>query len=470
MLGVLYIFSDLLYNLNMYNTNEEHIKVILDSIADGVFTVDKNWRITSFNRAAEEITGVPRDEAIGSNCRDVLHAECCEKKCALRETLATRTPVVNRRVTIITVEGEQKTLLISTAVLRTEDGDVIGGVETFRDVTVEAELRKQLRAEYTCHDIISMNKRMREVCDILPEIAVSPSTVLIEGESGTGKELVARALHTLSNRSNGPFIAVNCGALPDTLLESELFGHKRGAFTDAHEDRPGRFARAKGGTLFLDEIGDISPAMQMRLLRVLEEKEYEPLGGTQVEKADVRVVTATHRLLENLVEEGTFRRDLFYRINVVKVALPPLRERLEDVPLLVDEFISRFNARHGKQLEGVTDSAMACLMNYHYPGNVRELENCIERAFALCREGYIDNRHLPESIRLVSPDKAARKKRSSGMNYEEMEAAFLMNALRENKWNRLATARALGMHKTTLYRKIKKLGLTLPDSRNSNNN
>jgi len=283
--------------------------------------------------------------------------------------------------------------------------------------------------------------------------------VLLQGESGTGKELFAQAIHNLSPRSRRPFVAVNCAALPDTLLEAELFGYKAGAFTDAKKDKPGRFKLADRGTLFLDEIGDISPALQVRLLRVLQEKIYEPLGGVESIRHDARVIAASNRDLQELVKEGRFREDLYYRINVLKLVLPPLRERMEDVPLLIDHFIRIFNALQDKSLQGVDDQALACLMAYHYPGNVRELENIIERAFILCKSGIIQRRDLPEFLRAGREDEVEPPDHTT---FREVEAAFLINALKRNNGNRAQTARELGIHKSTLFRRIKALGIKEP--------
>ena len=444
-------------------SSDQQREAILDAINEGVFTVDRQWRITSFNRAAEKITGIARDDALGQSCRDVLRADACERGCVLEQTIRSGKPVVGRAVTIVDAEGNRRPIGISTAVLRNEDGEVVGGVETFRDLSMIEELRKQLNREYTFEDIISRNKRMRELFDILPTIAESPSTVLIEGESGTGKELFARAIHNLSPRKRKPFVAVNCGALPDTLLESELFGYKAGAFTDARKDKPGRFALADRGTLFLDEIGDVSPALQVRLLRFSQERVFEPLGAIEPVKADVRLIAATNKNLMDLVRDGKFRDDLFYRINVMKLELPPLRERMEDVPLLVEHFVGRLNRIQGKDIAGTTQEALACLMSYHYPGNVRELENIIERGFVMCRSGQIQRKHLPDFIGKAATEELPVGEGSASLR--QVEAAFLMNALRLNEWNRAKTARQLGMHKSTLFRKIKSLGLEVPPSR-----
>jgi len=434
--------------------------IILNSIADGVFTVDENWRITSFNKSAEQITGISREAALGSFCGDVLHADCCEKDCALKKTIETENPIVNKQVSIINNHGEIKTISISTAILRDANGQIKGGVETFRDITDVQNLRKQLFQKFTCEDIVSVSDKIRKLFDILPDIAQSPANILIEGESGTGKELFARAIHNLSPRKNKMFVAVNCAALPDSLLESELFGYVAGAFTDAKKDKPGRFKLARGGTIFLDEIGDISPAFQAKLLRVIQEKEYQPLGSARVEKTDVRVVAATNKKLEELVEKNLFRQDLYYRINVVKIELPSLRERLEDIPLLCEHFIRKFNATHNKKIKAVSEKALACLMSYNFPGNIRELENIIERAFVMCLDEEILPEHLPKEICRLNSENTASKS-----SFDEIEASFLMNALKRNSWNRLATARELGIHKTTLFRKIKKLKLSPPKSR-----
>ena len=441
---------------------KEHIRIdtILDSIADGVFTVDHEWRITSFNRAAEEITGVPRAEAIGQSCREVLKADVCDRQCVLRYTKETGMEVVNRTVYIINARGRRLPVTISTALLKDEKGTVIGAVETFRNISREADLRKKLEGKYTFQDIISKSHKMQDLFDLLPDVAASTSTVLLQGESGTGKELVARAIHNLSKRKQRSFIAVNCAALPDTLLEAELFGYKAGAFTDAKKDKPGRFKLADRGTLFLDEIGDISPALQVRLLRVLQEKIYEPLGGIESIRHDARIIAASNRDLQELVREGKFREDLYYRINVLKVVLPPLRERMEDIPLLVDHFIRMFNALQNKSLQGIDDEALACLMVYNYPGNIRELENIVERAFILCKSGIIRKKDLPEFLWYDSNREQAPPEQHSSL--KEVKAAFLVNALKRNRWNRAQTARELGIHKSTLFRKIKFLGIRIP--------
>lgn len=429
--------------------------VILDSIADGVFTIDEQWRITSFNKAAEQITGISRENAIGQACKHVLRANVCETDCALRYTMDTGKPVINKPVHIIDAQGRRKAITISTALLKDENGKTIGSVETFRDVTVVEELRKQVQKQYRCEDIISRNHNIQELFDILPQIAESDCAVLIEGQTGTGKELFARAIHNLSPRRKNPFIAVNCSALPDTLLESELFGYKAGAFTDAKNDKPGRFALAEGGTIFLDEIGDISSSVQVKLLRVLQEKTYEPVGAVSSQKADVRVITATNKDLAKLSKQGKFRSDFYYRINVVKLLLPLLNERSEDIPLLIDHFINRFNKIYNKNIRCLSDDAMAVLLSYDFPGNIRELENILEHCFVLCKGDVIESKHLPASLgrTAVNPPADSNKFRTLG----QMEVMMIEQALRRNNGNRTIAAAELGIDKSTLFRKIKAL-------------
>jgi len=433
---------------------------ILESISDGVFTVDAQWCITSFNRAAEEITGVGRKQAIGRRCSEVFRSSMCGPDCALRRTLETGRPIIGQSGYIIKADGRQMPISVSTAVLKDETGRVIGGAETFRDLSEVEALRQELRGRFQVGDIVSRSPLMQKVFEVLPAIAASPSTVLIQGETGTGKELMARTIHALSPRRKGPFVAVNCAALPDTLLESELFGYKAGAFTGAHKDKPGRFALAKGGSLLLDEIGEVSPALQVKLLRVLQDRRYEPLGATGSETADARIIVATHQDLAERVHQGFFREDLYYRVNVVRVVLPPLRRRKEDVPLLVEQFIEHFNRLQGKHLRGVSGEALSLLMAHDWPGNVRELENIIERAFILCREGLIQIGDLPEELTARYP--RAGEDGRPRTAHELIDAQAIRAALAHTSYNRAAAARELGIHKTTLFRRIKRLGIGLP--------
>jgi len=431
-----------------------HTGVILDSISDGVFTVDTDWRITSFNAAAERITGIAREEALGRPCWEVLRASVCESDCPLAHTRETGEPVTGKALYIVNSDGERVPISISTALLRDGDGHITGGVETFRDLSVVDTLRSELEGRHRFCEMVSKNDRMQRIFEILPEVAASESTVLIQGESGTGKEMVARAIHDLSDRAEGPMVEVNCGALPDNLLESELFGHRAGAFTDAREDRRGRFAQAEGGTIFLDEVGEMSPRLQVSLLRVLEQGTYQPLGAEERMEADVRVLAATNRDLTQMVDEGSFRRDLYYRIKVVSISLPPLRERREDIPLLVDHFIERFRRLKDKDIGGVSPEVLRVLMNHQFPGNVRELENIIEHAFVLCPRDQIKPQHLPPEL-----DGGGGEPEDSGMTLEEAERHHIEKTLRRHGGNREAAADELGIHRTTLWRKMKKHGI-----------
>ena len=444
----------------MDTTSKTSRDVILDSINEGVFTVDRDWRITSFNRAAEEITGVKCRDAIGRQCSEVFRADICEKACALRLTLSTGKPVVNAAIHIVNTAGTRMPIRISTALLKDRNGQIIGGVETFRDLSQIEELRKELESRSTFEDIVGRSPAMMRLFEILPQIAESASTVLLEGASGTGKELFAKAIHNLSHRRKGRFVAINCGALPDTLLESELFGYKAGAFTDARQDKPGRFAIADGGTIFLDEIGDISPAMQARLLRVLQERSFEPLGSVEPIKVNVRIVAATNKDLASLVRKGTFREDLFYRIRVIRLKLPSLRERREDIPLLVEHMIAKFNLLQGKDIAGVSDEVMGQLMAHDYPGNVRELENIIEQAFVLCRDGLIHLHHLPPELRGESDRTIPGL--AGPTTLKSMEKILIVDALRRHGGNRTLVAKDLGVNISTLFRKIKALHIELP--------
>jgi PAS domain S-box-containing protein len=440
--------------------DERLVRVILESISDGVFTVDHDWRITSFNRAAERITSIPRDGAIGHPCHDVFHANICLTACALRHTIETGEPVVDQLVDIVDARGRRIPIRISTAVLRDDAGKVVGGVETFRDVSAIEELRKEVARQYTFEDIVSKNHRIQAIFNILPDIAGSDSTVLIEGPSGSGKELFARAIHHLSPRRDGPLVVVNCGALPDTLLESELFGYRAGAFTGANADKPGRIALAEGGTVFLDEVGDMSPALQVRLLRVLQEREYEPLGSTSPVKADVRTIAATNKKLADLVERGSFRQDLYYRLNVLKIELPPLAERREDIPLLVDHFLERLSRKHDRPAPRVADEVLGLFLRHEYPGNVRELENIVEHAFVLCRGGVINPSSLPREF-LQAAEGASEPPAASG-TVEEAEIRLIREALARHDGHRGRTAAELGIDKSTLWRKMKRYNIQLP--------
>ena len=436
---------------------ESHSKTILDSIVEGVFTVDNDLRITYFNRAAEKITGVNRENAIGEFCFETLKSNICESSCPIKNSITTGADSINQKVNILRYNGKEIPVSINSSALKDEKGAIIGGVETFRDLSTLEALRKELEKDFTFEDIVSKNHKLLELFNILPNIAESETTVLIQGPSGSGKELFARAIHNLSFRKDGPFIAINCGALPDNLLESELFGYYKGAFTDAQKDKPGRFELAKGGTIFLDEVESLSPATQVKLLRVLQEKEFEPLGATAPVKSDVRVISATKANLLDLIAEDKFRDDLFFRLNIVKLELPSLQERKDDIPYLINHFIELFNYKMGKMITAISSEVLEFLMNYSFPGNIRELENVIEHAFVMCQGEIIELKDLPHD--LIVTEKMVRKQKPTIQPLQQSECDVIFESLERHSWNKAEVAKELKLHRSTLWRKMKKYGL-----------
>ncbi|MCP3940434.1 MAG: PAS domain-containing protein [Desulfobacteraceae bacterium] len=442
--------------------DQDTTEIILESISDGVFTIDNDWKISSFNKAAEKITGIKRNGAIGKYCWDVFRSNMCETDCALKKTMNEGKSFINSSGYIINSKKKRVPITTSTSLLIDKKGNVLGGVEVFRDHSLVEELRKELFDKFQMEDMISQSPSMEKIFKILPQIAESDSSVLIEGETGTGKELMAKAIHNLSDRKDKPFIAINCGALPDTLLESELFGHKAGAFTGATKDKPGHFALAEGGTIFLDEIGETSAAFQVRMLRVIQEREFQPLGATKIIKTDIRIIAATNKGLAELVAANKFRQDLFYRINIVELRLPPLRNRMEDLPLLVDLFIQKLNRLKGKSVQGIDPEVLQLFMTHNFPGNIRELENIIEYAFVLCSIGDISHEHLPSNLQF--PKNQILENDDPAFLVKNAQAKIIMNALKGNNYKRQAAADALGIHKSTLFRRMKRLGLNPPKS------
>lgn len=427
-------------------------RLIFNSINDGVFTVDRNCVITSFNKSAERITGFSRSEAVGKHCFDIFRTEICHRQCALKDTLKTRDPVRDARVTIITRDNREVPIQITTTMLKDDEGNLIGAVEFFRDISEIEHLRKSLEQKRALEDIVSVNRRMHELISLLPDVAASECNVLIQGPSGCGKELFAQVIHNLSPRRYGPYIRINCAALPANLLESELFGYEKGAFTDAKRDKPGQFALASGGTLLLDEISEMDVALQVKLLRVLNNGEYRPLGSTRTFHTDARIIAATNADLEEEIAEGRFRRDLYYRINVVNIAIPALCERPEDIPLLVEHFMANFREKSGKAIEYITPEAMGILRRSPLPGNVRELENAVEHAFVMCHGNEITPDHLPPHI-------TAGIQTQNGDSNGSDEKEIILETLKRYKGNRTRAAAELGMHRSTLWRKMKTLGI-----------
>ena len=443
--------------------NLELFRVILSSIADGVFTVNSERIITSFNRAAEKITGIPASQAIGKHCQDVFHSDICEN-CLIKGTLETGIDAIDRPVNIINSQGEKIPISISTAVLKDEEGNALGAVETFRDLSTIEHLRKELSRNYSLEDIISKSPKMHKLFSILPDIAESESTVLIQGPSGSGKELFARAIHNLSPRKKSNYVVINCGTLPAQLFESEIFGYVKGAFTDARKDKKGKLAAVNGGTVFFDEIGELPLSIQVKLLRLLQEREYEPLGSTETIKADIRIVAATNKDLKKLVAQAKFRDDLYFRLAVVKFELPPLKDKREDIPYLVDHFINKFNAKTGKKIISVSPNVMSTLMSHDFPGNIRELENIIEHGFVLCRGSIIKREHLPPELIRIEKDSEVNKDILSTPVTESIDEQNQIIATLRNCGGVISNAaEELGVHRTTLWRKIKRYNINISD-------
>lgn len=427
----------------------ELLQIVFDSIMDGIFTVDRDLVITSFNRAAERITGFAASDAVGRRCYEIFRTEVCHRQCALRAALSNEEPVNPARVHIISRDGVEKAVGITATVLRTK-GEIVGAVEFFHDLGLFDHVRQQQAAT----GIVTGSPAMNRIIDMLPNIAKSDCSVLVLGPSGSGKELIAQAIHSLSPRRFGPYVRINCAALPASLLESELFGYVKGAFTDARHDKPGHFTLANGGTLLLDEISEMDVSLQVKLLRVLNNGEYQPLGSTRTLHTDARVIAATNADLKAAIEQRRFRSDLFFRINVVTIEIPPLCQRKEEIPLLVTHFIDKYAATTGKGIRGITTGAMRLLIAYDYPGNVRELENAIEHAFVMCDGELIQPECLPSHLVEAPP---------RGGHPEEVvvdsERQLIAQALARRRGNRTLAARDLGMHRTTLWRKMKLCGI-----------
>lgn len=439
-----------------YWDQADTLGAILNNITDGVMTYDADFRITRFNRAAEEITGYAAEEAIGQTCRHIFRCTACDPSCGMFTTVQNQVPEKNTEVRLERKNGEIRIARVSTAILRDSFGRITGTVVTFRDISELMTLKKELIGRYQFHSIIGKSHKMQETFALIEDVGESDATVLILGESGTGKELIARAIHHQSRRSQFPFVKVNCSALAETLLESELFGHVKGAFTGAYRDKIGRFELAQQGSIFLDEIGDVSPNIQLKLLRVLQEREVERVGDSKVINVDVRIIAATNRNLRQLVDELKFREDLFYRLNVIPVSIPPLRERKEDIPLLLDHFISQFNEQTGKNIAGITKEALNILMDYDWPGNIRQLENAVEHAFVKTHGRSIEPISLPIEICLSSKHFQISPQGSKD------EREKLIAALQQAGWNKAKASRELGIDRVTLWRKMKKFNISAP--------
>jgi len=428
----------------------------LDNLAEAVFSINTRWRITGFNRRAEEVTGFKRHEVLGRYCWDIFKSDRCQSDCPLKATLADGVTRTDQDVRMVNAGGRNLNVLVNTSIFRDKKGTVAGAIEFFRPLTLASQpAGVKARRELPAIEIIGQSPPMAELIHLLPDIAASEANVVIEGDSGTGKELFAKAIHFQSPRAKGPFVPVNCSALAESLLESELFGHVKAAFTGAIASKVGRFELAKGGTLFLDEIGEFKPELQVKLLRVLEERVFWRVGGTQPISIDARIIVATSRNLKEEVRQGRFREDLYYRLRTVPLSLPPLRDRLGDIPLLVEYFIHQFNQKYRKNIRGVDPKVLALFQRYHWPGNVRELQRVLEYAFVFVKGHIITQKHLPELEEPLEEPRLALYSSSIPTSLWEDEREAIQRALQKARGRRQVAARLLGISRSSLWRKMR---------------
>lgn len=450
------------------------VKLMLESIGDGVFTLNDGGRITSWNPSMERITGYTAEEAIGESCRLIAFSSCFGRDCpaGIRECgIYKYGKVEPLECTLRHKKGHEVPIIKSARVMKKNNGDVIGIVETLTDLTelkktreAMEEANRRLVEFYRFDNIIGKSNAMREIFTNIKAAANSEATILLQGESGTGKEIVAGAIHHNSNRKDKPLVVVNCSALTESLLESELFGHVKGAFTGANYSRTGRFEEADGGTVFLDEIGEISPLIQVKLLRVIQEREIERVGESKKRKINIRIITATNKDLFQLTQEGLFREDLYYRLKVFPIHLPPLRDRKEDIPLLIDHFIDIHNRRTGKNIKRLEPSVMRVFENYRWPGNIRELEHAIEHAFVIAATDTITLPDIPVEISRNDSQLTAFSDRPGisgvrNIDRKSLTKELLTEVLADSDWNKAEVGRRLGMSRASVWKYMKKWGI-----------
>ncbi len=433
------------------------LDAIFNSNIEGTFTIDNDWTVTSFNISAENITGYKKNEAIGKKCWEIFNSSICRNGCHMEQTMQKGKPMIGNELEILQKGGQRVPIRVNSNILINNRNEKMGAVETFIDISEIKNLSAHLREFFKYENIVGRNKEIKQIISVLESVSQTDSSVLITGESGTGKELAARAIHLNSSRKTAPFIAVNCSAFVESLIESELFGHEKGAFTGAIKTKIGKFELAKGGTLFLDEIGDLSNAVQTKFLRVLETHEFERVGGNKTIKLDARIIAATNKNLSEEMSTGRFREDLYYRINVINIHLPPLRERMDDFPLLVNHFIEKFNNKFKKDIKQFSSGAYDILMDYDWPGNIRELENVIEHCFVLCGGEIIQVDCLPKRLREQKSKTNTPDKKVSKNGFQDAERELIISVLEKNNWNRTKASAELEINPSTLWRKMKKL-------------
>lgn len=445
--------------------DDRRLKMILDNLDIGVLTVDRGSHVTFFNTMSENITGYDRAQVLGKPCTTIFPIDFCKDVLELKKTPADVTSPKRLEAEVITRQGTRIPIEAQCMALKNEEGRIVGGLTTITDLSLKYHLNRVIRDQYTSYDMVGRDPSMQKIFEIIPVVAASEATVLIEGPTGTGKDILAKIIHTASKRSASPLIKVNCAALPGDLLESEMFGYVKGAFTGADRDKPGRFQLADGGTIFLDEIGDLPLSLQGKLLRVLEDREFYPLGSRRTAKVDVRIIAATNQGLEGLVQEKRFREDLYYRINVMRLDLPPLRRRKSDIPLLISHILRRMGEARGRRIEKISEEAMEVLLNYDYPGNVRELENILEHALIICQGATIRYSDLPLSLQRPTATGDAPEQ-SNDLRSDEFrmmqakgEKELIRARLLAHGGHRGKTAADLHINRTTLWRKMKKHGI-----------
>ena len=441
---------------NTFDMSSEDLKSnILNSIADGIFTVDENFKINFFNKSAEKITGFKSEEVIGKFCKNIFQSDLCYGNCPIARALKFSENIFDLRTKLRTKDDTIKFVRLSASVIKNEKGEPSGGVISFRDISTYINERENARSDEHFYGIVGNTRAMINIFNLIHEIAYTDANVLIQGETGTGKEMIADAIQMTSKRKNEKYIKVNCAVLPPTLLASELFGHTKGAFTDAVKDRIGRFELADKGTIFLDEIAEMPLQTQSQLLRVIQNGTFERLGESITRHVDVRIIAATNVKIKDAIAEGKFREDLYYRLNVIPIELPPLRERKEDIPYLIKYFIKKFNLIYQKEILDIDKTALDILMSYNWPGNIRELENAIE--YAVIRSGkehLLTPCSLPEQIRNFSSNEVCMEKL---LKTKKINTSELIRLLETYKWNKSKVAEILGVNRSTLWRWLKEI-------------